>query len=327
MPQHHLIRHALVLSLTGLFMTSAAVVLRAQFQPRAIGGIGITVFEHADFRGRNATFRDDVPDLDEFGLDRKISSMRVERGEYWEGCREKNYRGRCQTFSGVERDLSNSDWNDEIRSLRRVGNRPYPPGPGPGPYPPTNRGLIVYSDDDYRGDSRTLGYEVDNFEQLNFNDRARSLRVAPGTRWEICVDADYRNCREVDRDVPDLNRLGMSRRLSSARPLYGGRPPYPGPGPGPGPGPSEGRLVLYDNPNFRGSSHTVVGMSSYLPNFANRAESVRVYGGTWELCEEANWRGRCITVSEDVRDLRSYGFRDRAASARPIRGAVPRYPR
>jgi hypothetical protein len=51
----------------GLVVASVAFFgssLAAQsFQERQIGGIGITVFRDEFFRGENATFRQDVPDL------------------------------------------------------------------------------------------------------------------------------------------------------------------------------------------------------------------------------------------------------------------------
>ena len=49
----------------------------------------------------------------------------------------------------------------------------------------------------------------------------------------------------------------------------------------------------------------------------NRAESVQVFGGVWELCERPQFGGRCVNVSSSVPDLRSLGLRNRVGSARP----------
>ena len=112
------------LGLTVAFALAAAPLL-AQRQERAMGGGGITVFRDENFRGENATFRQDVPDLRRFSFSDRITSLQVAPGEYWEACESPNYRGRCQVFSGQERDLRRVGWTDRISSLR-----PSSPGRG-----------------------------------------------------------------------------------------------------------------------------------------------------------------------------------------------------
>lgn len=48
------------------------------------GGVGITMFTDLDFRGKSATFRQDVPDQEPLGINDKVSSLRVAPGEPWE---------------------------------------------------------------------------------------------------------------------------------------------------------------------------------------------------------------------------------------------------
>jgi hypothetical protein len=194
------------------------VVAEEQAQARQIGGVGIAVFEDSNFRGRNATFRSDTPNIGRAMNDR-ISSLRVARGELWEACEHENYRGRCQVFSGSEPDLGRVRWNDQITSLRRVRG-----GGGGG----------------------------------------------------------------------------------------GVRPPFPGPGPGP-----IGRIVLFDDRRFRGQSLRLGGPAPSLSGFQNRAESVQIFGGAWELCDETRYRGRCAIVTSNVSDLAALGLRNRVSSARP----------
>src|SRR5262245_52487106 len=75
-------------------------VLSSAQNERIMGGVGITVFVDRDFRGAAQTFQQDVPDLRSFGLDNRISSLRVGRGEQWEVCDGPGYSGRCITVSG-----------------------------------------------------------------------------------------------------------------------------------------------------------------------------------------------------------------------------------
>ena len=70
----------------------------------------------------------------------------------------------------------------------------------------------------YSGERRSFHDEVSNLQFVDFNDQARSLRVQGRGAWQICVDANFQNCVTVSRDVPDLDRMGMARRISSVRP-------------------------------------------------------------------------------------------------------------
>lgn len=88
------------------------------------GNTSITVYRDANFRGQSMTFREEIPNLRNSGLNDAISSMRLGRGS-WEVCEDANYRGRCQVVDGDVRDLGRTGMNDRISSLRparRGGN-------------------------------------------------------------------------------------------------------------------------------------------------------------------------------------------------------------
>jgi hypothetical protein len=278
---------------------------------RQVGGVGITVFRDENFRGRSATFRRDVPDLDDYELNDRISSLTVAPGEYWEGCEHERYRGRCVVFSGEERDLRRVGWSDKISSLRRVrrGDPGYPSGPQ------GRDGLVLYDEPSFRGRSLSVDRAIGDLRAHGFSDSAESVRVLGGA-WELCVDENYRDCRTVERDVADLSALGMRKRTSSVRPLGeagrpgGYRPPW---------GDRTARLVLYDEPGYRGTSYTVESAEDRIA-FADRAESLRVIGGRWEVCDGASGRGRCEVFTADEPDLSRYGLRNRIVSVRPLSG-------
>lgn len=90
-----------------------------------------------------------------------------------------------------------------------------------------------------------------------------------------------------------------------------------------------GGLTLYDGAGFRGEAVSFDGAVARLPSarFNDRAGSVSV-SGSWELCSDSNFRGRCEIVSGDVRDLRRIGLNNNVSSIRPAgRGPARLYDR
>lgn len=88
------------------------------------GNNSITVYRDANYRGQSMTFRQEVPNLRNSGMNDAISSMRLGRGS-WEVCEDANYRGRCQIVDGDVSNLGRTGLNDRISSLRparRGGN-------------------------------------------------------------------------------------------------------------------------------------------------------------------------------------------------------------
>ncbi len=300
-------RHTLTLGT--LFAATLGLAAPAHAQrDRDMGGVGLTVWVDANYRGANHTFRDDNPDLRTTGMTNRISSLRVARGEVWEVCADTRYQGRCQVFSGDEPRLEARGWNDLISSVRRVRGGGGGGGGFPG-RPPT--GLELYAGIDYSGQRIELTGAASDLRRVNFNDRAMSLRVPRNQSWEICVHNNFDDCRIVNEDVPNLNALGINRMLSSARPRSGR-----GGGGGGGGGGGRARIVLYDRPGYTGRSMTVENDRSTLVFFNNQAGSAQVTG-RWELCDQANFGGRCRTISSDVPDLARLGLRDRVSSVRP----------
>lgn len=297
-----------LLAVMGLLVALGPFPLRAQ-QERQTGGAGITVFENINFAGRNVTFLRDMPDLRSSGFDRLISSLQVARGEAWEVCDGRNYTGRCQVFSGSDPDLRARGWNDRISSLREVRG-----GGGPGrggQQPPASGGLELYAGTNYSGQRKVVFGPVRDLKDIGFNDRVVSVRVPRGQVWEICVSADYDDCRVVDRDYPDLGELGVSRLVSSVRlRASSGRGGHP-------PSGARAAIVLYDRAGFAGQSMAIDRASGSLGSFTNRAGSVEVFGGRWELCDQPDFRGHCTFVTRSVTDLGTLGLRDRVVSVRP----------
>lgn len=227
------LRSAIALALAVSAFSLDASAQRGRINSGYNGYGGITVYEHPDFRGDSVTFRNEVPDLRQEGLNDRISSLEVDGNQAWEVCRDVNFGGGCRVFQGNIDDLRSEGWNDRISSMRAIGNA----------RGANNRGT---------------------------RNRGTSNRGGAWGNWGGNND----------------NR--------------------------------QSRLVLFERANFRGESRDVLNNSANLGSTGDRVRSVQVYGGTWELCEGASRNARCITVSQNVPDLRNLGFRNGVASAREV---------
>ena len=165
--------------------------------------------------------------------------------------------------------------------------------------------LTLYSRDDYHGRSQTVRDAVADLEDVRFNDTTQSIRVRSG-RWEACEEADFRGaCFLLSAgEYPSLD--GRANKISSLREVRGGwdgrhpgrdreheheRGHLPGRAMG-------GELTLYTRDDFVGRSLSVRNGAADLRerDFNDTAQSVRVHAGYWEVCEDADFRGRCRTL-------------------------------
>lgn len=80
------------------------------------------------------------------------------------------------------------------------------------------------------------------------------------------------------------------------------------------PGGGRPRITFYEGPNFTGRSVTYDRDFTNLPRqYADMALSVRVQGA-WSVCVDSDYRGRCVVLDRNIRDLRSIGM-DRTISS------------
>lgn len=83
------------------------------------------------------------------------------------------------------------------------------------------------------------------------------------------------------------------------------------------------QVTLYEHDGFRGRSFTTARQVANFERagFNDRASSVQVVGGRWEVCEDAQFRGRCIVLRPGrYPSLSAMGLNDRLSSVREIQG-------
>ncbi|MCW7540110.1 beta/gamma crystallin-related protein [Aquabacterium sp. A7-Y] len=176
--------------------------------------------------------------------------------------------------------------------------------------------LTVYSRDDFRGARAALTDTAPDFRAFNFNDRASSL-VVEGEPWEVCKETGFRSRCVVlaPGSYPDLASMGLDDRVSSARPVahHHAHPPRPSA--------PVGDIVFFEDRGFHGRGF---GLSSQVHDlhrrgYNDRASSVMVFEGRWEVCEHANFSGRCVLLRPGrYPDLAALGLNDRLSTVRRL---------
>jgi hypothetical protein len=85
-------------------------------------------------------------------------------------------------------------------------------------------------------------------------------------------------------------------------------------------------LTLFEHDNFAGRRFMAPGTVNDLAatGFNDKASSVVVGRGTWQLCDDAHFRGHCVTLQPgEYPSLRRMGLNDRVSSVLELGGGGP----
>ena len=148
---------------------------------------------------------------------------------------------------------------------------------------------------------------------IGFNDRTSSMVVRSG-RWEVCSDDNFKGDCAVFEPGQYANIDGrFNKRVSSLREIG----VVAGNG---GPVVGIGTLELFGQPNFQGRTARIDREANNFNtfNFNDRASSLVVQGGTWEVCTDADYRGTCRTFAPGRYPSLGYGMTKAISSARPL---------
>ena len=88
-------------------------------------------------------------------------------------------------------------------------------------------------------------------------------------------------------------------------------------------GQAAAQITFYERSDFRGESFTTHGAVGNFgrAGFNDRASSVVVERGRWELCEHARFEGRCVLLRPgSYPSLRDMGLNNTVSSVRPFEG-------
>lgn len=184
--------------------------------------------------------------------------------------------------------------------------------------------VTFYEHEGFEGRSFTTDRAIRNFERFGFNDRASSV-VVDSERWEVCEDIRFRGRCRVLRpgQYPSLAAMGLNNRISSvqivtrsARINDNRYAPVPGPRYDNN---AAAQVTFYENERFGGRSFTTQEQIGNFDRFGfnDRASSVMVLSGQWEVCDDSRFRGRCVMLPPGrYPSLAAMGLNNRVSSAR-----------
>jgi hypothetical protein len=281
-------------------LTGAALLL-GSLVAGAAGAAEITLYERTNFGGGQISVRGLAPNITTHGFNDRASSLVVHSGR-WQVCTDADFRGHCAELGPGEYATLDRAFDNRISSAREVGTY----GPTGGERDARHGIVKFFAQPSFGGRSLDLQDDTADFRQRRYNDRAASLIVAEGV-WEVCTDAGYAGeCRRYGPGrYADLGH-GMDGRISSARVVRGTGP------------------VPVDMRGGRGHEHEAVGRrrdgadgvrlfaerhfggesrrfdrdvwNLETHGFNDRARSMVVDTGRWEVCTDAEFGGRCREV-------------------------------
>jgi hypothetical protein len=169
--------------------------------------------------------------------------------------------------------------------------------------------ISLFQDNNYQGKEFRTRDELRNLKSVGINDQASSVIIDRG-RWLVCTDADFGGrCITLEAGrYAALGAMGLNDQISSIRPDSGR---------------DNGRdaVVLFQDDGFKGESLPVSINESDLKSrgFNDRASSVVISYGRWEICSDSDFRGRCETLDPGrYSSLRAMGLNDAVSSVRRV---------
>jgi hypothetical protein len=266
----------------------------------------ITLYQNRDFRGDTLTLRRAAPDLERTGFNDTASSVVVRDG-VWEVCTAPDYSGTCTQLRPGQYNRIEGSLSDPIASVREVATVTVAPPPASAPLaaaPETEAAppivaaagprITLYADPGFAGTGVEITETHGALDHIPSYVPASAVIVYGGT-WRLCTREYYRGqCADF---VPGrygslgaFNGRVHSAELVSPNPAPVGVavPVYP----------AQGRVVLYERPDFAGQS--LVIDSAQMPNldrvdFGDRAASMRIEAGYWQFCTDLRYAGSCST--------------------------------
>ena len=170
--------------------------------------------------------------------------------------------------------------------------------------------VTLYGREGFEGRSVTTREPIRNLETADFANRASSLVVRDGS-YEFCSDREFQGRCVVlgPGRYPSLEMIGMNDAIMSLRPKAAEVAQ------------GSGEITLYGREGFVGRSFATRQPVRNLErfDFNDRASSVIVQGGRFEICDDAGFEGRCMVLRPgQYPSLAAMGMNRAISSVRPL---------
>ncbi|MCA8902013.1 MAG: hypothetical protein KDA53_12265 [Hyphomonas sp.] len=264
------------------------------YQGEYRGEAALILYSGENFTGDIRQIFDPIPALPDLYFNDAARSVSVLAGQ-WEVCEHSDFTGRCVFLREDVPDLGWFGLNREISSVRPVYE-----------YTDAEHGLMFVRDDN--------GYirYVDN-AHYGYDDYSYGYGATTAVSvYHYGYSSDYARYGYYDPRLGyDPYGFGWHygsyyhRELPPLRGHYGAR---------------DANVTLYVDPNGRGASY---GTNRAIPDlsryrFNDNVSSINIRSGKWEICEHANFTGRCQIVDASVDKLNGIRLNDNISSIRPV---------
>jgi len=275
----------------------------------------VQLFDALEFGGQPFAVDAAINNFADVGFNDRALSMIVRDGT-WQVCEHAEFRGVCRTYRpGRYAELGDLGW--KISSIRPTGRGPAAPAPPASVGGPQRGRVELFDGAQLDGRSFALDTAIGNFAEYGYNDRAQSMIVRDGV-WEACQNADYRGICQTFGPGRYVNLGALAGRISSMRPVVTDADQ--------GGWGSGARAVLYESPNLSGRSFVINGevvANLDKTGFNDRAGSMRVEGGYWIFCSDADFGGECRTFAPGDYATLPQELNHKISSGRRIQSSYP----
>ena len=237
--------------------------------------MSVTLFEHADFKGKKLTLCQSTPDLRKDNFNDKASCVEVSAG-YWRLWEHINYGGRFWVVGPGHygfSELSEKIGNDCISSVEKLST------------------IQLYEHAGFQGRELILHNSTPDLRKLDFNDKASSVVVSEG-QWKLWEHVNYTGKFFIvgpgRYDIAVIREKIGNDVISSVEKL------------------PEMTITLYEHAGFQGRElilHNSTPDLRQVNDFNDIASSVEVSEGQWKLWEHINYTGRSFVVGPGRYDI------------------------
>src|SRR5687768_2058843 len=194
--------------------------------------------------------------------------------------KQANFKGASQKIKGQVENLPGGGFGREVSSLIVRGGY-----------------WEVCSRDHFKGDCYVLG--PGEYPSLSpaLHDRVVAIRFL-GTDSKHARRVAKEQSRDAKEERREERREAREERRENRQ--------------------AQGAIDLFGGPDFRGRSVRIDSNTPNLAQFEDRASSLVVHEGTWQLCTRPGYEGRCETFGPG-RYPQIAGLDDRVSSVRRVR--------